>query len=131
MNKRSRARETLMQLVFQMEARNSSDRCLMKAVMDEAGLDDEQKGFVQDNFTAIAENIESIDDMISAHLVKWTLNRLPKTDLAILRVAIGESVFGSGLEKPVAVNEAVEMAKKYCGEKSPSFVNGILGKVLE
>ena len=130
MSKRTKARETLMQLVFQMEARNSSDEELTTPVLEEKGTDKKQEEFIKENFKAIADNLGEIDALIEANSLKWKLSRIPKTDLAIMRVAIGESKYGTGTPAEVAINEAVELAKEYCGEKSPSFINGVLGKAL-
>lgn len=125
-----RARETLMKVVFQMEARGTSDEELLTAVLEEAGTDKEQEKYIKDNFRAISDNIGMIDAIIERHLVKWPITRIPKTDLAILRVAIGEVKYGSKTPAAIAINEAVELAKAYCGEKSPAFINGLLGKAL-
>lgn len=130
MSKRTKAREILMQLVFQMEARGSADEELTRAILEEAGADEAQTAYIKENFRAVADNIEEIDKKIESCSVKWKLSRIPKADLAIMRVAIGESVYGSGTPAEVAINEAVELAKAYGGEKSPSFINGVLGKAL-
>lgn len=119
-----------MQLVFQMEARDSSDEELTRAVMEEANVDPAQEGYIKENFKAVADNLEEIDGIIESCSVKWKVSRIPKADLAIMRVAIGESKFGSKTPAQVAINEAVELAKSYGGEKSPSFINGVLGKAL-
>jgi len=71
-----------------------------------------------------------IDDLISAHLQGWTLERLPAVDRAILRVAVWELLHANDVPEPVAVDEAVELAKKLSTDESPGFVNGVLGQIM-
>ena len=67
---------------------------------------------------------------ISAHLQGWTLGRLPAVDRAILRVAVWELLHAHDVPEPVAVDEAVELAKKLSTDDSPGFVNGVLGQIM-
>jgi N utilization substance protein B len=74
-------------------------------------------------------NREELDDTIAAHAKGWTVDRIAPLDLNVMRVALYEMDF---METPaeVAINEAVELAKEYCGADAPGFVNGILGAVV-
>src|SRR6202012_2892754 len=67
---------------------------------------------------------------ISSHLQGWTLDRLPAVDRAILRVAVWELLHADDVPEPVAVDEAVELAKRLSTDDSPGFVNGVLGQVM-
>jgi N utilization substance protein B len=78
----------------------------------------------------VTEHLAHIDDLISSHLQGWTLNRLPAVDRAILRVAVWELLHADDVPEPVAVDEAVELAKKLSTDESPGFVNGVLGQVM-
>ena len=78
----------------------------------------------------VTENAAHIDDLISAHLQGWTLDRLPAVDRAILRVAVWELLHADDVPEPVAVDEAVELAKQLSTDDSPGFVNGVLGQVM-
>lgn len=78
----------------------------------------------------VTEHAAHIDDLISAHLQGWTLDRLPAVDRAILRVAVWELLHADDVPEPVAVDEAVELAKKLSTDDSPGFVNGVLGQVM-
>ena len=78
----------------------------------------------------VTEHAAHIDDLISAHLQGWTLERLPAVDRAILRVAVWELLHANDVPEPVAVDEAVELAKKLSTDESPGFVNGVLGQVM-
>lgn len=78
----------------------------------------------------VQENLEQIDGLLSDAAVGWTVERMPKVDLSILRNAVYEICFAGDVPAAVAVNEAVELAKAFCDEKSPRFINGVLGKVI-
>ncbi len=77
----------------------------------------------------VDEHREELDDIIAAHARGWTVDRIAPLDMNVMRVALYEMEFG---ETPaeVAIDEAVEIAKKYCGAEAPGFVNGILGAVV-
>ena len=76
------------------------------------------------------ENKETIDALINKHAKNWTVNRMAKVDLAILRLAICEILYMCEVPVKVSINEAVELAKIYCDNKSPKFINGILGSAV-
>ncbi len=80
--------------------------------------------------TAVTDKKEEADEIISSYLRNWKIGRLPKVDLAILRLAVTEIMWFDEIPDKVSVNEAVELAKKYSDEKSPSFINGVLGSVV-
>lgn len=81
-------------------------------------------------FKAVYEKICDIDPIISNASSGWKINRFGTAELAIMRLAVYEIKFDENIPDKVAINEAVELAKKYGGESSPSFINGILAKVL-
>lgn len=87
-------------------------------------------GFTEQLFTKACENLESTDEEIKKYLKNWKIERLPKTALAILRLAFTEIKYFDDIPDGVSVNEAVELAKKYSGEKDASFINGVLGNFL-
>ena len=77
----------------------------------------------------VEENKELIDSLISSHLKKgWTINRISKTSLAVMRLAVYEIKFADDVPEGVAINEAVELAKKYTVDES-KFINGVLGAI--
>ncbi|NMS88987.1 transcription antitermination factor NusB [Clostridioides difficile] len=78
----------------------------------------------------LKENHDKIDELINKHAKNWTVDRMPKVDVSILRLSVCEIAY---LDTPnkVAINEAVELAKIYCDDKSPKFINGILGSVVD
>lgn len=80
---------------------------------------------------AVENNIEVIDNIIAENALKWSIERLPKVSLAVLRLAIGEMKFVDDVPAGVSVNEAVELTKKYGTEDDASYVNGVLGAVAK
>ena len=120
------ARENLMQLVFEYNfVKDNTDELYL-----EDKLTDEDKEYVLTNLSEIKNHYDEIVGIISNNLVNYKLERVCKTDLAILVVAIYEIKY---LNSPckVVVNEAVELAKKYSNKNSFKFVNGLLAKVIE
>ena len=82
----------------------------------------------------LIEHLDEIDEQISAHTNAWNLERLGKAELSILRLAtyeilLDELKFDEDVPTGVAINEAVELAKKYCNEKAAPFINGVLSKI--
>jgi N utilization substance protein B len=78
----------------------------------------------------VLENREEIDDRLDEVSIDWTVERMPATDRNILRIAVYEMYFADELiDKRIAINEAVEIAKEYGTDESPAFVNGVLGKL--
>ena len=78
----------------------------------------------------VSEHAAHIDDLITTHLQGWTLDRLPAVDRAILRVSVWELLYADDVPEPVAVDEAVELAKELSTDESPGFINGVLGQVM-
>ena len=76
------------------------------------------------------DNIRKIDDEISNHLKTWSIDRISKINLSILRLAMTEILFDDDIPYQVSINEAVELAKKFGDDDSPAFVNGILASVV-
>ena len=94
----------------------------------EASADSE---FIFKEFSGVYQNLGEIDGILSKALKAWTLDRLNKADLAILRIGVYEMLYADEIPASVAINEAVELAKVYCEDTSPGSVNAILGQVLK
>jgi len=89
----------------------------------------EDKIFIADLIEGISTNLENIDSLILSKLKNWTIDRIFKVDLAILRMAVYELEY-TDVPFKVAINESIEIVKKYGDEKSPSFVNGVLREIV-
>lgn len=89
----------------------------------------EDKIFIADLIAGISANLENIDVLILSKLKNWTKERIFKVDLAVLRMAVYELVY-TDVPFKVAINESIEIVKKYGDDNSPSFVNGVLREIV-
>ncbi|HET7740081.1 MAG TPA: transcription antitermination factor NusB [Mycobacterium sp.] len=130
---RHQARKRAVEVLFEAEARGMTAAEIADSRTTLAESDAETSGLNPYTVTVahgVTEHAAHIDDLISAHLQGWTLERLPAVDRAILRVAVWELLHAEDVPEPVAVDEAVELAKKLSTDDSPGFVNGVLGQVM-
>ena len=94
-------------------------------------LSDEDVTYVEEVVSGVDEHAAEIDALVSEYAVDWSIGRIARVDLSILRVAIYEMLYREDVPTGAAINEAVELAKRYGGERSYSFINGILGSVAK
>ncbi len=87
--------------------------------------------FIQSEVFGTVKNLQQIDTLISEHAIEWSIERLSKIDHAIMRLAVYEILFADDVPTSVSINEAVEIAKEYGDDNSPSFINGVLGKIAK
>ena len=124
---RKEAREEAFILVFEKEFSSDSLEDILE--IDIQVRDIKPNDYVKTVFFGVFENLQNIDNIISQNAVGWSINRISKTSLAILRLAIFEIKFMEDIPVSVSINEAVELAKKYATKEDASFVNGILATV--
>ena len=125
--KREDIREKTMQLVYQMDITGDfevADLSIVEENVKAAG-----KKQAAETLAAVQDHHEDIDKLISDNLDNWTLERIAKTDLAILRTAVAEMLYVDSVPVSVSINEAVDLAKKYGDERSYAFINSVLGKI--
>ncbi|RWR15085.1 transcription antitermination factor NusB [Siminovitchia fortis] len=122
--KRREAREKALQALFQIDMSGIPPEEALENVLQEGQSD----GFLQDLIIGTAANLKEIDEEISRCLKKWSIDRLGKVDLNVLRIGTYELKF-TEVPPNVAINEAIEVAKTFGDEKSGQFVNGILSKI--
>lgn len=154
--KRSEQREHIFKLLFGVEFNPSEELSEQIALyLEHAGIQDEKDvSYITEKTSAIAAHLEEIDELLNASAVSekktpakpapgrkvegaapktisWKTSRMNKADLSILRLATYEMKMDEDVPVSVAINEAVELAKRFGGEESPSFINGILGKLAK
>lgn len=95
---------------------------------DDITVSEKMRAEISDKYEKIAEKITEIDEMINEKAEGWKTGRMGKVDLTILRLAVYEIVFDDTIPTQVAINEAVELAKKFGRDESAKFVNGVLAK---
>lgn len=131
MSRRS-ARKNAFYLLFQMDFSIESEFWKVKEVFFNETEDiivEEDKEFILKEVEGVKEHISEIDEMIAVVAKGWTIDRMSKVDLAILRLAVYEMKYSDETPVSVAVNEAIELAKKFSSDQAPAFINGILGKL--
>jgi N utilization substance protein B len=130
---RHHARKRAVDLLFEAEARGLSAAEVADGRVALAEADQEVSAlnpYTVAVARGVTEHAAHVDELISSHLHGWTLERLPAVDRAILRVAVWELLHAEDVPGPVAVDEAVELAKQLSTDESPGFVNGVLGQVM-
>lgn len=130
---RRECREHIMVMLFQIEfhAREELPVQLSYYMEDIENKTEDDITYMQNKFQNTIEHLAEIDSLIESVSEGWKLKRMFRVDLAIMRLAVFEMKYDEEIPVSVAINEAVEIAKKYGQDSSPSFVNGILAKVAE
>lgn len=98
--------------------------------LGEKQMTDKEKQEILQKLEKLITYLPDVDEKISLYSKGWKLDRIARAELAILRLAVYEALYDDSIPVGVAVNEAVELAKQYGDEGGPSFVNGILGKIV-
>ncbi len=124
---RREEREAVFKTVFQYPFHDGE---LPEIDIDDFNPTEANKEYINNEIRGIVDNIETIDARIEANSNGWKVSRIGKAEIAILRVAAYEIIFDADIPDSVAINEAVELAKKYTGEKSPAFINGVLSGIV-
>lgn len=129
--KRTETREQAFRLIYSNQIQKDIEEEQINIFIEENNLGEEEAEYIKNIFYGIKENKEEIEKLISSNLKeKWSMDRISKIDLSILKLAIFELVY-SKLPYKVAINEAVELAKKYGEDSSKSFVNGVLASIVK
>ena len=126
--KRTLAREVAMKILF---ARSLGGEDTWEEVLEQSQardeLSDEDKTFLENEVFGVERHREELDGLIDGYAKGWNLNRLAKVDLTLLRMGLFELLYLPEVPVGAAINEAVELSKRYGEDKSYSFINGILG----
>ena len=128
---RSELREHIFKMLFQIEFNDAQDmperlKNYFELLEDAA---DKDKEYIQKKYEAVAAKVPEIDSLLNESAKGWRTARMNKVDLTVLRLAVYEMKWDEDIPVEVAINEAVKLAKRFGGENSSSFVNGVLGKI--
>lgn len=132
---RSELRKNIFKIIFRMEFHSAEemeeqvDLRLEEIKEDNPEVKEADLTYIGTKSKAILASVSELDEAIAAHSKGWKVERLGKTELAILRVAVYEILKDDDIPKSVAINEAVELAKVYSSDEAPRFINGILAKL--
>ncbi len=129
MTRRSRAREVVLQVLYQDDLNPGSNPVVADQFLQSRLKDEELSQFARTLLSGVRRNRQELDDMLSQTAENWTIERMAVTDRNVLRLGAYEILF---LDTPdrVAINEAVELAKRFGSSHSAQFVNGILDRFL-
>ena len=130
--RRSKVREHIFKMLFSIgfDAADADEQIeLYLEQVEEAS--EEERGYMRKKVKDIAAHEEEIDAMINEHTTGWKTGRMNRVDLSVLRLAVYEMKWDDEVPVKVAINEAVELAKKFGGDDSPAFVNGVLAKLAD
>lgn len=130
---RSELREHVFKMLFQIEFNDAEDmperlKNYFELLEDAA---DKDREYIQKKYEAVIAKMPEIDSLLNENAKGWKTTRMNKVDLSVLRLAVYEMKWDEDIPEGVAINEAVELAKRFGGENSGSFVNGILGKLAK
>ena len=134
MRKRTRSRELALQILYQVDLRKERrDEFIADFWENQTASDDTLDDSVMEFSTTLVEgtlkNLVQIDEYITSYAENWQLSRMAVIDRNIMRMGVFELLYLEDMPPKVAINEAVELAKKYGDTESGKFVNGILDKI--
>lgn len=130
---RKKSREVAMELLFENTIKKESLAELIEGFKENTDYDlnEIDLDYVTSTLKGIYDNLEVLDKTIEEYLVSWKMNRISKVNLSILRLGTYELMINEDIPEKVAINEAVELTKKYSDEASVKFINGVLDRVLK
>ena len=125
---RTQARESVIGLLYAFDLGNEGIVKFVDEILEDKKIRNKQKEFALGLFNGVVENLEEIDKNISENLDKRGIDDLGSVEKSILRLAIFEILF-KDLDKPIVINEAIELSKRLASDGAPRFVNGVLDKI--
>lgn len=129
---RKKARDNAFKCIYELEfGRDENIEKILNNCYEENDNKPEEKEYISNVVKGVKENLAEIDSIILSKLKNWSLDRIAKIDLAILRLAIYEIKYVEDIPEKVSANEAVELAKTYGNNDSKSFINGVIANVIE
>lgn len=128
---RSMAREFALQTLFHLEFNDADTQEILEGIKeDNKSLTGGAMLYAQQIADGVTANKEAIDEEISLYAQDWKVARMPAVDRNILRIAVYEMKYqDEKIDDGIAINEAVELAKRFGTDRSPKFINGVLGKI--
>ena len=130
MGTRRKSRELALQMLFQADlAKQAPDDVRRSFWAERSEVEEEVRGFADDLFRTASDRSAEIDKMIEAHAEHWRMERMAAVDRNILRAGVAEFMGFPSTPKPVVINEALEIARKFSSPESVNFLNGVLDSV--
>lgn len=126
---RRKARAVVLQALYEIDSTGHSPEAVLAYILAHETLKEEDANFIQELVSGVIENKEKIDLSIQNFATAWPMAQISLIDRNILRIAVFELLIGENVPVKVAINEAVELAKRFGSDNSSRFVNGVLGSV--
>ena len=132
--KRRELREHIFQLLFRVEFNGQDEMeeqvsLYVDDMKEEEIVEPKDETYIEEKYKKIVEKLPEIDELLEKYSKGWKLSRMNKVDLTILRLGVYEMKYDEDIPERVAINEAVELAKKFGGDESPAVVNAVLAKL--
>ena len=130
---RSELREHIFRMLFRVEFVSEEEMKEQEALYFELleEVSEKDQAYISGKYNAILEKLEEIDNVLNELSTGWKTSRMNRVDLTVLRLATYEIKWDEDVPTSVALNEAVELAKKYSSDSGPAFINGVLAKVAK
>ena len=128
---RHQSRETAFKIIYQVDMGSVDVETALAHTMEEDGLNQREQAFCRELVMAVENNKADIDAIIQRNVTGWTVGRMMSVDRNLLRLAVYEMLYSGHIAQKGAINEAVEMCKKFAGDNDYQFVNGVLGAVAK
>jgi len=137
---REKAREIVLCLVFEKDYRKDQTceklydvlfEDLLGDIFEKEDINNADREYIKNTFLGVFEHIENIDDIVSGSTIGWEYNRISKISMALLRTAVYEILYAGDIPVAVAINEAIELSKRYDDPDAYTFINGVLGAVVK
>ncbi len=131
---RTELREQVFKLLFRVEfnpMEEMEEQEVLFTTTSDTEFSEKDAEYIRDKYEKIADKLTEIDEAINKETTGWNTSRIAKVDLTIIRLAIYEIRYDDSVPTGVAINEAVELAKKFGQDGSPAFVNGVLAKFAQ
>ncbi len=131
MGARTKARKRALDVLFEADQRQRDAQQLLAERIAEPGTEAALPQYSVDIVEGVLAEQERIDELLATHAHGWTLERMPAVDRALLRIGAWEILYNDDVPDAVAVDEAVELARALSTDDSPTFVNGLLGRIVD
>jgi N utilization substance protein B len=130
MGTRRKSRELCLQMLFQSDMGKQTPEQVRNTFWAErSGVDEDTRGFADDLFGVATQRQQEIDDLIQKHAQHWRMERMAAVDRNVLRASVAEFLGYHETPKPIIINEALEIARKFSSPESVQFINGVLDSV--
>jgi N utilization substance protein B len=129
---RRKARKRALDVLYEADMRDRPPVEVLAGYLERiARPHPEHLGYAVSLVEGVAQHLDRIDEIIASYAEGWTLDRMPVIDRNLARIAVYELLYVDDIDDPVAISEAVELAKQMSTDDSPRFLNGVLGRIAE